>query len=99
MWAVTMTAAVPPLIYRSEDVGRLVGICTAAVKTFSLVPPPKHSSALDRGRPRRLNRVCSAPLRGLGDSGRSSSGESNTSDLIPPSARFHSYARKIKGIG
>lgn len=63
MWAVTMTAAVPPLIYSGQDAGRLVGICAAAIKTFLLVPPPKHSSALERGRRLWLNRVCSAALQ------------------------------------
>lgn len=63
MWAVTVKAAIPPLIYRSEDARRPAGICADAIKTFLLVPLPKHSPALGSGRRRRLNRVCSAALR------------------------------------
>lgn len=58
-----MTAAVPLLIYRSEDARRLVGICAAAIKTFLLVPPPKHSSPLERGRWWQLKRVCSTRIQ------------------------------------
>lgn len=56
-----MKAAIPPLIYRSEDAGRPVGICTDAIKTFLLVPLPKRSPPLESRGQRRLNRV-SMPL-------------------------------------